>query len=313
MERNLTIMAKADMQVADLIADGGYLQPEQAAQFILKVIEESVVLKMIDVRGIKSHTQLIDKVGINGWVLKPGTSGQALPVVDRSQPTTSQTTLTTHLMKGEIRLNDEVLEDNIEAGTFKDTVMAMMAEHVALDMDRVAVNGDTAGSTGTVLDLIDGMLVSATSHPVNGGTAYCNKDQFKNALKAMPSPYLRNRANMRFLTSVLAETDYRDYLAQRATVLGDKFLMDFAPVPYSGIPIIPVPVFPDNLGIGANCTDILLLDPKNARWGVWRKVKVETDRDITTGEWIMVATVRAGFAYVEEDAVVKVDRVKTSG
>lgn len=311
MITNKSIMAKADMEVADLIADGGYLQDEQSEKFVLKIIEEAVVLKMIQVIGTKSHTKLIDKVGIDGWVLHPGVSGSALAAADRTKPTTEQVTLTTHLMKGEIRLNDEVLEDNIEGGQFKQTVMKKMAAHVALDMDRVAVNGDTAGATGTVLDLIDGMLKSATSHVVNGGTVPIHKGMLKQAIKAMPSQYNRNRMKQRFMTSEDAETDYRDYLADRATVLGDKFLEADAPTRYGGRAILPIPVFPDNLGLGTDCTNVVLTDPKNAVWGVWRKVRIETDRDITTGEWIMVATVRAGFVYEEEDAVVKVINVKT--
>jgi hypothetical protein len=311
MITNKSIMAKADMEVSDLIADGGYLQDEQAERFVMKMIEEAVVLKLIQVVGMKSHTKLIDKVGISGWVLRPGTSGAALAKEDRVKPTTEQVTLNTHLMKAEIRLNEEVLEDNIEGGQFKNTVMRMMAEHIALDMDKVVVNGDTSGATGTILDLMDGMLVSATSHIVNGGTVPIHKGMLKDGIKAMPSAYNRKKAAQRFLTSEDAEIDYRDYLADRATTLGDKFIEGDAPVKYGNRPILPVPVFPDNLGAGTNCTNILLTDPKNAMWGVWRKVKVQTDQDITTGEWIMVTTLRAGFVWQEEDAVVKVINVRT--
>lgn len=311
MTPNLQLMQKADMEVADLITDGGYLQDEQANQFVVDLIKESTVLKMIDVRGLKSHTQIIDKIGISGFVLHAGTTGSALPEADRTKPTTRQVTLTTQLMKGEIRLNDELLEDNIEGGTFKTTVMSMMSEHVAQDMDNMVVNGNTAGATGTVLDLVDGMLVAATSHVVNAGTVPLAKSHLKAAIKAMPSQYNSAKAQQRFLTSEDAEIDYRDYISDRGTVLGDKYMMDDVPVKYGSRPILPVPMFPDNLGIATNCTNVLLLDPKNARWGVWRKVRVETDRDITTGEWIMVVTVRAGFKYKEEDAVVKITNVLT--
>ncbi len=311
MISNRSIMAKADMEVADLIADGGYLQDEKAEKFVLDMIEESVMLKMIQVVGMKSHTKIVPKVGLSGFVLKPGTSGSALAAADRVKPVTEQVTLNTHLMKGEVRLNDEVLEDNIEGGQFKNTVMKMMAEHIALDMDNVAVNGDSSGTTGTILDLMDGMLVSATSHVVNGGTVPIHKGMLKDAIKAMPNKYNRLKQAQRFLTSDDAETDYRDYLADRATVLGDKFVEGDGPVKYGSRSLMPIPVFPDDLGTGNNCTNILLTDPKNAMWGVWRKVKIETDRDITTGEWIMVATVRAGFAWQEEDAVVKVINVLT--
>lgn len=311
MIKNQSILAKADIEVGDLMADGGYMQDQVSERFVRDLIEEAVALKLIKVMGLKSHTKILGKVGISGWVLKPGTSGSALPESDRVKPTTDEVELNTHLMRGEIRLNEEVLEDNIEGGQFKNTVMQMMSEHVALDMDKIVVNGDSTGTTGTPLDLMDGMLKSATSHIVAGGTVPIHKGMLKDAVKLMPKQYNRKKAAQRFLTSDDAETDYRDYLSDRATGLGDKYVTDDAPVRYGNRPIMPIPVFPDNLGGGTNCTNILLTDPKNAVWGVWRKIKMRTDVDITSGEWIMVTSVRAGFAWEEEDAVVKVTDVKT--
>lgn len=308
---NRSIMQKADMEVADLIADGGYLQEEQAQAFIVDAIKQSTILKQITVKPMKSHTALIGKVGLNGRVLRPGTSGQAVPLADRAKPVTDEVTLGTKLMKGEIRLNDEVLEDNIENGTFKQTVMDMMAEQVALDMDELCVNGDTT-SGDAFLALFNGMLAKATTHIVNAADVPIHKGLLKNALKALPSQYNRFRGEQVFWTSEDAEVDYRDYLADRATVLGDRFLENDAPTKYAGRSILPVPVFPDNIGTGSHCTAIVLTHPKNCIWGVWRKVKVETDRDIQTGEWVMVVSVRAGFEYQEEDAVVKVTNVKTA-
>jgi len=307
---NKSIMAKADMEVADLIADGGYLQSEEAEKFVVNLIKESVLMRLVNVQGLKSHTKLIDKIGINGRVLRPGTSGHALAVADRVKPTTDQTTLTTHLLKAEIRLNDEVIEDNIENGSFKATVMNMMAEHTALDMDDLLANGDTT-STDPLLGLLDGMIVSAVTHQVAGGTLPIAKSMLKDSIKSMPSQYNRNKRNQRFLTSEDACIDYHDYLADRATQLGDSKIEDDSPDKYGNRAILGIPVFPDNLGGATNCTVILLLDPKEAIFGIWRKVRVETDRDITTGEWIMVTSLRAGFQYREEDAVVRVNAVKT--
>lgn len=307
---NKTIMAKADMEVADLIADGGYLQDEQAEAFVVDMVKESVLMRMVNVQGLKSHTKLIDKVGINGRVLRPGTSGHALPAADRVKPTTDQETLSTHLMKAEIRLNDEVLEDNIENGRFKQTVMQMMAEHTALDLDDLLANGDTT-SADPLLALLNGMIVSAVSHVVNAGGVPIAKSMLKDAIKSMPSQYNRMKRNQRFCTSDDAQIDYHDYLADRATALGDKKVEDDSPDKYGNRAILGIPVFPDDLGVGNDETVILLLDPKMALWGMWRKIRVETDRDITTGEWIMVTSLRGGFQYKEEDAVVKVIGVKT--
>jgi HK97 family phage major capsid protein len=310
MEKNQQLMEKADFAVSDLITDGGYLVPEQATAFIVNLIKQSVVMSMIDVRGLRSYSQLIDKIGINGRVLRPGVSGAALPAGDRVKPTTDQTTLNTNLLKGEIRLNDETLEDNIEGGNFKQTVMDLMAEHVSLDMEDLLVNGDTL-SADVLLGLQDGMLKLANAHLVDAGNVFISKTHFKDAIKAMPSQYNRNKAAHVLMTSEDCETDFRDYLADRATGLGDQSLMSDQPLRPYNRPIIPVPVFPDNIGTGSHCTAVLLTDPKNARWGIWRRVRIETDRDITTGEWIMVVTVRAGFQWRERDAVVKIVNVRT--
>lgn len=308
-QKYLQTFAKADLEVADLISDGGYLLADQAKKFIIDMIKESVVLKAIKVEGIKSHTKILPKVGLDGRVLRPGTSGQALSLDDRAKPVTDQVTVNTSLMKGEIDLPAETVEDNIEQGTFRNTVMQMMAEQVSLDMDELVVNGDTS-STDDFLALLDGMIVSATTHTVAAGTNPIQKEYLKRALKAMPSQY--NRGNKQeFWTSEDAETDYRDYLANRIGVVGDKMLEGEEPIRYIKRPLMSIPVFPDNLGVGTDETVILLLDPKNAYLGIWREVKFETDYDTRAGVWYAVVTVRAGFNYVEEDAVVKVTGIQT--
>ncbi len=308
---NKAIMEKADLMVADLMTDGGYLPIDEGKKFILDTIQAADVLPLVTVEILKSHTKRINKIGINGWVLHSGTTGQALPIGARTKPTTAQVEMTTKLFKGEIQLTDEDIEDNIEGKTFVSTVKAMMAEHVGVDVDNILVNGDTAGATGTPLDDIDGMIKAATTHTVAGGTVAINKTMLRNALKAMPKKYKRLRKKLVFLTSDDAEQDWRDFLTDRGTAYSDKILTEDTPVTYGGRAILPCNTFPDNLGGGANCTNALYLDPKNGHWGFWRKIKFESDRDIRSGRWIMVATLRAGFVFQEKDAIVKITDIKT--
>jgi hypothetical protein len=128
----------------------------------------------------------------------------------------------------------------------------------------------------------------------------------------MPTEYIRNKKKLLYMTSVDAETDYRDTLSARATVAGDKFLLDDPPVLYSGIPLIDVPLFPENLGVGTNETNVILTDPKNIVVGIWRKITFEMDKDISAGVLKIVASIRFDFKYVEETAVVKVNAVTVS-
>jgi hypothetical protein len=309
-ESNLNIIQKADAEVADLVSNGGYLPDEVASSFITDYIKESVVLKSVTVKPMMSHTTVLPKVGISGRVLRPAQSGRALTLTERVEPTTEQVTIETKLMKAEIRLTDEYLEDNIEGGSFKNTIMSMFSEHIALDSDELAVNGST-GSADAFLAQFNGMLALTSSHTVNGGTVPIHKGVLKSAVKAMPSQYNRLRNKQEFWTSEDAEIDYRDYLADRATVLGDRFLESMDALRYGGRPIMPIPVFPDNLN-GGSCTNIIYTHPKNFIWGVWRKIKINTDYDVQTGEWIAVATLRVGCNWQEEDAVVKVTHVRTA-
>lgn len=307
---NKTIIEKANLEISDLIANGGYMQPEKSASFIQNVVEESQLLKLIDVRSLASHTQIVDKIGVSGRVLRPGVTGQAVREADRVKPVTDQVTLNTVLMKGEIRLPDETLEDNIEAGSFKDTVMEMLSENVAKDMEDLLINGDT-NSADTLLALLDGMLKSASSHIVAGGSLPINKALLKSVIKALPAKYDSFKGKMAMFTSRNAVLDYRDALSDRATSLGDASVTSDDKLVYGGRPIIPVPLFPDNQGGGTE-TSLLYCDPKNARWGIWRKLKIETDRDITTGEYVVVISLRAGFKWKEADAVVKATAIKSS-
>ena len=77
----------------------------------------------------------------------------------------------------------------------------------------------------------------------------------------------------------------------------------------SGVPIIDVPLFPETLGSGDE-TVVLLTDPKNINVGIWRRITIETDKDITAGTLVIVATLRFDVKYAEERATAKATNVK---
>jgi hypothetical protein len=129
-------------------------------------------------------------------------------------------------------------------------------------------------------------------------------------VKTLPSEYLRDKSAMRYLTSVDADLDYRNTLAERATAVGDKFLEGDAPVLYSGVPVQPIPLFPENLGAGSDQTVILLCNPKNIHVGIWRQIRIESDRDISEGTLKIVATLRFDVKFAEETGVAKAINVQ---
>lgn len=307
---NRALLEKADLALADLTLGGGILKPAQAQKFMRLLIKNSVLLQQATVVPMASPKQQISKIRMGARVLRPGQEGTALGVADRTKPELSDVELDAKLFKGEVRLSDEVLEDSIEHGELRQTLMEMIAEAIARDMEEVAINGDTT-STDPFLATMNGVLRQATSHVVDAAGGPLTKAILRDLLRSLPTEHLRNKKAMRFLTSTDADLAYRDTLSERATAAGDRFLEDDTPVLYSGVAVQPVPLFPENLGATGNQTATLLCDPKNIHFGIWRQVRLETDRDISEGVLKIVATLRFDAKYSDETGVAKAINLST--
>lgn len=310
---NMSLLQKADLALADLTSGGGILQPETAQKFMRILINEAVIMKQATVVPMKSFKMEVPKIRFGSRILRAGQVGVALDSGSRAKPDTSNVELDAQLFKAEVRLPNEVLEDNIERDQLKETIMQLMAEAIARDVDEVIIRGDTT-SGDPFLAQFDGLLKQAQTNTVDAGGALLNKQVFKSMLKTMPTEFLRNRSMLRFLTSIHAETDYRDSLGSRQTPGGDAYLTEAEDSKYQGIPVLGVPMFPENLADtdtsnSLNSTDVLLTDPKNVTVGIWREIRLETDKDVSAGVVIVVASLRMDSVYAHEPAVVKATNV----
>ena len=306
---NRTILQKADLALAALTAGGGLLKSAQAQKFMRLLIKDSPLMRLATVVPMASPKQQLSKIKFGSRVLRPGQEATALGVADRARPDLSQVELDAKLFKAEVRLSDEVLEDSIERGELRQTIMEMMAEAISRDMEEVLINGDTL-SADPFLAVMDGVLKQATSNVVDAGAAPISKNLLRDMLKTIPSEHLRDKKAMRFMTSVDADLDYRNTLAERATTVGDRLLEGDTPVLYSGVPLQPIPLFPENLGAGSDQTVIVLCNPKNLHVGIWRNIRVESARDISEGTLKIVATLRFDVKFAEEPGVAKAINVQ---
>lgn len=312
MTPNRTLIQKADLEVANLVADGGYLQPATAKRFIQTLIDESTVMPQATVKPMKSHTENIDKIRFGGRVLRAASEGVALSKADRAKPDLDQEELKAQLFKAEVRLNNEVLEDSIEGGTMRQTVLKILGDRIALDMDEMIVNGDVT-STDPFLAKFDGIIIQAAVNTFANGVAPPSRSTWKGMMKAMPSEFLRNKRRLRYFTSTDAEIEYRDSLMARATAQGDRHIETDSTPLYNGVPILDVPVFPEDRGGGSNETVAILTDPKNINVGIWRQIKMETDKDITAGVLIIVASLRFDCRLAEARASVLGTEITVDG
>lgn len=310
MASNRSLLQKADLAIADLTADGGLLQPRQANKFVRLLIKKSVLLPLVTTVPMGGPKRLIETIRFAGRVLKPGSAGVALPVGDRVKPDLTKPELDAVEFKAEVRLNDSVLEDSIERGTLKNTIMSALGEAVSRDVEFVVWNGDTASAT-PLLAQLDGVRKLLTSNVFPHGTNPTNSALWLGMLKSLPSEFLI-RKNLWFLTSVNSEIDWRSSVAARATRAGDRSLTQDAVENFQGVRILSIPEAPEDLGGGSDETEGVLIDPRNINVGFQRQIRIETDRDISAGELVIVVTLRMAVQLAHEPAGVKATGVLVS-
>jgi hypothetical protein len=328
---NRSILEKADMAIRDLQDGGGYLLPAQAQKFMRLLIKQSELMGMATVVPMSAPKQQLPKIKFGSRVLRAGKEATRLLESERAKPDFSYLELDAKLFKAEVDLSDETLEDSVERGELRQTIMDLLAERIGLDMEEVLVLGDTT-SPDPFLAQLDGVLVQTVSHVVDAAGQKLTKDILFDGVRALPSEYLRVKKSLAWLTSVDMELGYRNTLAERATVGGDKWLETDTPVLYSGIPLKPIPLFPENLPapfvapaappagggvapvvpVPRDRTTIILANPKNLQVGIWRKIRIETWRDISAGVLRVVATLRFDVRWVDELGCVRISNVKAA-
>lgn len=308
---NAALVKKADIALSDLSTGGGLLNPEQTDSFIQTLMDSPTILNAARMVTMNAPQKKINKIGFGSRMLRAATSATALADADRSKPDLGQIALNTKEVIAEVHIPYDVFEDNIEggnisvamgqsAGGLQDTIMTLIGQRVALDLEEAALLGDTS-SPDSYLALFDGFLKLADQHVVNAGGATITKDVFKAAIKAMPDKYLRQRSALEFFISTDNETEYRDTVANRVTGLGDSALVSANSLSVFGSGVNAAPLMPNAKGVYVN--------PKNLIFGVQRRVHIEYDKDIRARKFIIVVTARVDFQVEETDAMVQITNI----
>jgi hypothetical protein len=322
MSSNNALLRKADLAIADIQTQGAELLPEQAASFIRRLMVQPSLIRQCRVVEMLGPKRNINKIGFGQRILRKAISATALTQSQRSKPTFDQIQLDTKEQIAEIRLPYDTIEDNIERasaanneasntgpGGLRQTVLDMIADAAARDIEELGILGDTDYVNGAdaddqaYLSQLDGWLKTGLAHGnlVDAAGATVTKNIFKQALKTLPKQYLRNRGAMRHYVSNNNEVEYRDTLANRATSLGDTMTQG-SDVAYAyGVPVSAVQLMPEDKG--------LFTDPMNLIMGIQRSVSLEFDKDITARVYIIVLTTRIDFQIEEPEAVVVFDNI----
>jgi HK97 family phage major capsid protein len=313
MISNKSLIQKADLALSELTSGGGALSEAKSKEFLQLLIKKGVLTSRANVKTMAAATHTFPKIRFGSRIIRAGASGQALAEADRSKPEHTSMTLNAQLFKAEIQLPDEIFEDNIEGVALQDTILALVAEQMSADVDDIVVNSNTANAAlAPELKLFDGMLAKATTNTVAAGGTVLTKDVLKQTLKAMPREFQQDPLRLKFFTSINTANEYGDGYADRMTGLGDEALQNASNSRYRSIEVLPVPLWPENLGGGTDESAVILCDPKEIVIGFWRTIKMEMERSARHGTNILVASMRMDFDYMHEPAVVKTTGIKVS-
>jgi hypothetical protein len=309
---NQELARRADIVLADLSANGGLLEAEQANSFIDMVLDQPTILKQVRQVRMSAPQRKINKVGFGTRIMKAAPQGTTpyqqdnainnrhLAEADRSKPTTSQIMLQTSEAIAEVRIPYELLEDNIEGQSFESHVMRLIAERAAIDLEELALWGDTI-SGDAYLALQDGYLKRMTSNVVNNLSAGVTPEMFEAGMLAIPQKYLRNLDSMKHFVSMANTIKYRGKVAKRATGYGDSALTGREPLYAMGVELEGAPM----LAAQGSGDQGIFTFPQNLLFGIQRQIQVETDKDIRAREIIIVLTCRVATHIEDEAATVK--------
>jgi len=309
-------LARADVALADLEANGGMLNPEQANQFIDFVMEEPTVLQQARVVRMAGPRRKINRMGFANRILRAarqvgsanddGGNDRYVRKNDRAAPQTSQIELNTSELIAEVRIPYEVLEDNIEGDNMEAHIMRQIAVRAALDLEEWSLWADES-SADPYLALQDGWMkrIQTDGNVLDWNSAGVNPDLFASALLALPQKYLKNLAQMKAWITHANRIKYQQKIAQRLTGYGDSAVQNNIPLQAHGLTVEAAALMTGGLsGEGG-----LVTFPQNLLFGIQRDISIESDKDIRSREYIIVLTCRTALQVDDVDAGVVISEI----
>ncbi len=307
----MDVIQKATTAVTSL-SSGGQLVPEQQREFIRIAIVPSVVMPLFKMPNMVSSTKELPRTRFEGNIMRSGESGRALTEGDTAQPTFGKATLNAKLLRGRVRVNDEVFEENVELEALQATIMALVGEKVGSEMELLTLLGDTANIDDPLLRTFDGIVKQAATHIYAAGGVRLDSSILNAAYLMMPREFRRARKAMKYMTSDAAVAWYGNSIQQRGTPAGDSQLLQGGPegLVYNGVEVLGVPLMDENEGVDENESSLLFCDPSQVNVGIQRGMAIKTWPDYDAGQQVIAINMKMDAKYEYEPAVVKVTGLK---
>jgi len=244
----------------DALASQGKLNPAQSDKFIDYVFDLSGLKNNARTIRFRNEQLYIDKIGVGKRLAQP--AAEATAPTNRRGVSTSRITLQPLEIIVPFEISDTFREINLEGEAVEDRIIRMMAAQLANDMEQLYIEGDALGRAAIEGDILDGgsttqyvqdaylgmgngwLRAADGAHVYDAQGQNIGSNVFSQALNAMPPKFKRNRQELRYMTSVNLEQNYRERVSTRATQQGDNALSSTQNLTPFGIQLVPFNLYP---------------------------------------------------------------------
>lgn len=263
------------------------LNNEKSDKFLKVLADASPVLDAARRITMGSHTRDIDRISFGANLVK-GTEGVEPAEGAKANFKTNKLIVEEYVMVQ--NLTDSAIEDSIDQ--LDDVIVELMGNQAGFDLEGFGLTKWIANAG----NVYDGTVVGNELSGVEAG--------FDKAIQSLPAKYDRNRGQLKLFVTRDIEDAYRDVLRARGTQLGDAAQTGAGGLAYKGIELVVVP--------GMAAGTVLLVNPSNLVYGVFREIRIEEDRNAKARATDFVLSLRADFNFENEEAAVVVKGVPAS-
>ncbi len=312
-------------QIDDTSLPNSVLNRQQSNRFIDLVINSSTLVRQVRTIRVDHPKGEINKLDL-GTIVTEGANAVSKPTT--RLPSESVVTYDMEKYRSAFDLKTDFMEDNIERASVRDTLLNMFTKQISNDTEIAAIEGDESLATGdnqssenNLLGINDGWMKILDSRVpaaqnIDAAGAAASKKLYFDMKRAIPSRFRVAKPNYVWIVSSGVFDKWMLDWSDRETIGGDGALGTGMVRGPWGIPMLEVPLFPEDLSCGSGCVDgsqIWLTPLTNLMYFVQRDITIEFDRQPRNDSWEVTIHFRVDFEVEDANMVVMADNVSLSG
>ena len=314
-DRVYDLMQRAENVVADVLP-GGHLQPYRYEQFWKYVDDQPTLIQKIRRINMDSYALEVPRFGIQDQILHGANELTAMLPPQYVKFETGMLYLNSFKVMAEVQFTYELLEDNIMKGTLVNYVLSEIRKKIPANLEMLILQGDKSISPATndFLCMEDGIIKRAFTqapagrpslgltgaHLVSAAGSTMSVPPWYDLERAIPEKYNATQPGYIYITHRDVDLAWRETRTSRPTNVGDDYIFDLKTARALGREIYTTPFMP--LDTNGN-TYLLLMDPKQIVLGTYRRMTLESMRNIQNQKIIFVFSMRIALGLEEPDAI----------